>query len=592
MASGGVDSFSILCRDCNKVVEVYNGDVQSSMELHRKKMHSSPNKPRHDSRPVSRGREKYENIDKRDYETFSCPICKNNVKILKSNFKRGIQEHFETHNQVEVKPQSDDQLYTFSGIKNWIENSNMSEKSAETNSNQRKNNQRRHNVERNTLILPPDIRSQRGYVVERGDNFFCNICSITFDPTNVAEHLKTKTHEDNVILFLKEKLPMHLQNSMEFISFYNSNLSCNLCRCKVFLNSFNPYETIFHIISHNSDKSHSSKRSKNEPNAPDDDASSLLKSLAEKYPLVNSSKHLIETCMEPQFKCKLCDKNIMYSDKENILAKNFTTHLNSSTHKKSEKAESVLKSFESLNINGQRNHKFIVANGAITCVACKIKTEADISKLIDHIQEVNQSKQSNHGPSFTGHSNQSVKSHQSDKSSDSRANQKGSFVRNFNKDHNTQSNANTANSRVKKPNIGHLLKTLQQEFGNIETIIQHSNGRITCIVCNCPIRPTENNIKMHLLEASHKENEQTKMRQSAKAALDLLGGNNPQNTVEQLFQSLPQIFQQDKPFIKDSPIDGYIVCSLCECVINPHYFSNHLVDENHLREKKKLFGSS
>uniref|UniRef100_A0A1B6KR73 U1-type domain-containing protein n=1 Tax=Graphocephala atropunctata TaxID=36148 RepID=A0A1B6KR73_9HEMI len=588
MASGGTGtgSFSVLCHECNMLVEVCNGDVQSSMELHCKRIHNSSNKQRQNVNQSLRGQERYKN---ENYDTFFCPLCKKNIEILKSNFTRGVSEHIKSHDQVEVKPQSDDQLYTFSGIKNWIDNSKISEKS-ESSKNHLKNNQRRQNLERNTVRLPLDLKQHRGYIVDQHQerNFFCNVCVVTFDSTNIVEHLKTKTHEDNVILLFKGKLPLHLQNTMEFISFYNSNLSCNLCRCKVNLNSFNLYETIFNIISHNSDISHSSKR-QNEPSSQNNIASSLMQYLSDNYPVIRDSKHLIETNMEPQFKCMLCDKSIIYSDKVDILAKNCLTHLNSSVHKKSEKAASILKSIESLNI-GQGNHKFIVSNGNITCVTCKFKLETDINKVLHHINEVAQFKQrGNQSCNFNDESNQSIKSYQSDGSSNPVAIQrpvvKGPITGN-----NIQSNPNTVSPKVNKPNYRQLLKSLQQEFGNIKTlIVQNSRGEIQCTVCNCSVPPTTASIRVHLLGAPH----QNKIQQMADTAVNpKSGGDHTKlNTrVESLFQSLPQKFQQDKHFIRDSPIDGYIVCSICDCVINPYYIRDHLVDENHLCEKKKMFG--
>jgi len=503
-------------------------------------------------------------------KTFTCPVCKKRVD-LSDDVNKSILEHFETHSQTSRVSEADNDLYTFNGIRDWMKQSEGSDR----NNRKFKSNFRDGKFKQNPSAQSFGFKQHEGYIQSTGGRFACNICNAPLDSKkSVEEHIKTKTHEDNIILDLKNKFPVHLQCNMDFISFYNSTLSCNLCRYRIQSNSLNSFETIVHIISHNSEKMHSSKRSNKDGEEPlADVADTTLKLLLEKHPRIRDNKHLLASSMEPKYKCVLCDKNILYDAKENKLAKNFLAHLESSLHKKAVKAVGVLQSFEAMHIKIDPGHKFIISNGCITCIPCKCNMDSEVNELLAHIQ----------GKSKVNADNYDHKSQASSSGSKT--------ARTFTKPQTSNNPQLKTQKEWKRDttsnvNVQKLLKPLFREFGHISCISEQKD-QVSCLICECIIPPTTQNIEMHMRGASHKKKCEEQIRDNTNNYNSISDNSQYHNLrkddfIEELFKSLPYMFEGDKQHIKRCQINGYISCSLCNnCIINPHYLKSHLLDESH-----------
>lgn len=227
-----------------------------------------------------------------------------------------------------------------------------------------------------------------------GGQIYCKVCSVNIDSIlELSEHLQTKSHEDSIIMLIKGNLPPSLHKNMEFITFYDSNLYCNLCKCNISWSSENPFRTIVDIIAHNESSDHLNKKSKNVKLVPsashnNDESVIVLKALAAVDSLMGENSNLIDYKVQPSFQCKLCLKTIDFEDNEKQMLINFSLHLNSEGHKKCFKTYLVFKSFQESHMpKGESEHCLSVVKDRIFCSCSSRSLNPTVESLLAHVSE-------------------------------------------------------------------------------------------------------------------------------------------------------------------------------------------------------------
>lgn len=473
----------ITCPECSQQILILKGDIQYSLNLHMQSHKSLESIDQDIARQLS-GARFGPNVQRNVQSNYACPECNEIVQVYDNDVKRSLDLHARKHqNSSGMRTRGDDQSSTSSG-------------------RSRNSNRNQHFVKNNTVTksegkdvlastfnqMQPGLKAHRGFVFENDSGeVVCRLCNLKIDSlSNIAHHLVTKSHEDNTIAFIKSKLPYQLQETMEFVSFYGSNLCCNLCGCKIHLSSLNVSETIMNIIAHNAGQQHANKRGSKEPLDRAKEGMKKLNFLASQDSLINNNKHMISCEMQPQFKCKLCDKHITFDQNDQFLLKNFTAHLSSNGHNKCVRATSVLTTFKStFKLKGGK-HNLVITKGSITCTVCNISMEPTMETLAVHVKEVD---------SFTN----------IDWPDDLSAsiNSLG-----FNSPQQTlnmkEQNNETANNKVSKLNA--LLKCMPPPYRNVNYVVESSLGQATCLICNCVIPSTFYNLKTHLTGNNHMKN--------------------------------------------------------------------------------------
>ncbi|XP_054265047.1 uncharacterized protein LOC128987948 isoform X1 [Macrosteles quadrilineatus] len=219
-----------------------------------------------------------------------CPECEELVQILNNNFEYSMKLHKKSHPTIKVEMPlkfekigndsyekidvaSNDAIYTLQPLvqKQQCEVDNISHSPFST-VGYLCGNQPGTIVRKPSLInLLEAILPSMPDCVKVHINFFseteysraiCSVCKITIDPISyIPHHIKTKLHEDNIINTLKTLLPLKSKDQMKFVSFYNSNLYCNLCECKIILCSSDLHQSVNNIFTHNAEQSHSNHES-------------------------------------------------------------------------------------------------------------------------------------------------------------------------------------------------------------------------------------------------------------------------------------------------------------------------------------------
>ncbi|XP_054265187.1 uncharacterized protein LOC128988037 isoform X2 [Macrosteles quadrilineatus] len=343
------------CPECGKQIEVLNGDFEFSMNLH-KQSHIS-------LEAINRSLEcPEENV----YNTSlpkakRCDQCNKDIEIINNDIILSFQLHVQNHK--------------------ILKNSNIEK----DNSKEPKGRKEISFIIKNIFHNMPSLQAHESFISEKDCKAFCNPCGLTIEPvgvSSVALHLKTKLHEDNTIFVIKTLIPSELQDQMNFISFYDSTLVCNLCSCKINLCSNNLHKTVVDIVAHNASQTHARMKSNiGQANK----AVVILQTLALTDPLVKENMNIIESKMSPYYLCKLCDEAILYSENNVELLDCFKSHLNSPRHKRALEAVSLLKQWNALNIDGNKNHKFVVAGQTIHCLSCSVTVESNIDNLHSHV---------------------------------------------------------------------------------------------------------------------------------------------------------------------------------------------------------------
>ncbi|XP_054265185.1 uncharacterized protein LOC128988037 isoform X1 [Macrosteles quadrilineatus] len=221
-----------------------------------------------------------------------CPECEELVQILNNNFEYSMKLHKKSHPTIkvemplkfekignnsneEIEVSSNDGIYTLKPLvqKQQCEVDNiLSHSSFSTVGDLFGNHQPRTTARKPSLInLLETILPSMPDCVKVHIHFFseteysraiCSVCKITVDPISyIPQHIKTKLHEDNIINTLKTLLPLKSKDQMKFVSFYNSNLYCNLCECKIILCSSDLHQSVNNIFTHNAEQSHSNHAS-------------------------------------------------------------------------------------------------------------------------------------------------------------------------------------------------------------------------------------------------------------------------------------------------------------------------------------------
>lgn len=226
-----------------------------------------------------------------------------------------------------------------------------------------------------------------------GGQIYCKVCLVNIDSIlELSEHLQTKSHEDSIILLIKGNLPPSLHKHMEFITFYDSNLYCNLCKCNIIWSSENPFRTIVDIISHNESSDHLNKKTKNVKLASgphkNDESVMVLNALAAVKSLMGEHSNLIDYKVQPSFQCKLCLKVIDFEENEKQMLINLSFHLNSEGHKKCFKTYLVYKSFQESHMsNGKSEHSLSVMKDRIFCSCSSRSLNPTVESLLAHVNE-------------------------------------------------------------------------------------------------------------------------------------------------------------------------------------------------------------
>lgn len=349
-------------------------------------------------------------------------------------------------------------------------------------------------------IISENYENQKDFITFNKNSFFCQICSLDIDTMmSLTNHLKTRKHEDNVIVFLKNKLPPHLENMMEFVSFCKSELCCNLCQETINM-YLNPHETLLNIISHNTDVTHASLRaSHNEHSHPHN----LLNTLSEINPEIMENLPFVDKKIIPQFKCKLCSKNITYNENVELLEKHFISHFKSLGHVKNQKAVEALNLFDEMSITGKE--KFVVANGNILCTVCNDLVETDVDKLILHVKGVEHGSHSLAEPKLFSVVDVKI---EDNGGKESEVSAKKSFVfetQDIKKKKTESEEKFNPDTKLKK-----LMSTLPSDLSQIDYMIENDKGSVTCLICNCVVPPCKNNLLIHLKGNHHQRKVESK----------------------------------------------------------------------------------
>lgn len=473
----------ITCPECSQQILILKGDIQYSLNLHMQSHKSIESIDQDIARQLS-GARFGPNVQRNFQSNYSCPECNEIIEVFDNDVKRSLELHARKHQHSSgMRTRGDDQSSTSSGRSR---NSNRNQNYVKNNTGTKFEGMDVLAITFNQML--PGLKAHRGFVSENeSGEIVCGLCNFKIDSFgDIAHHLVTKSHEDNTITFIKSKLPHQLQQTMEFVSFYGSNLCCNLCGCKINLNSVNVSQTIMNIIAHNAGQQHANKRGSKEPLDCAKEGMRKLNFLASQDSLINNNKHMISCEMQPLFKCKLCDKHITFDQNDQFLLKNFTAHLSSNGHNKCVRATSVLTTFKStFKLNGGK-HNLVIAKGSITCTECNISMEPTMETLAAHVKEVD---------SFTNidwPDNLSASINNLDFNSPQQT---------FNM---KEQNNETADNKVSTLNA--LLKCMPVPYTNVNYVVESSQGQLTCLICNCVIPSTFYNLKTHLTGNNHKKN--------------------------------------------------------------------------------------
>lgn len=288
-----------------------------------------------------------------------------------------------------------DFIKSYGGSGDYDFDSRLSEKNIFTDHENKNKLQTSKGYNLNSFFEQSHTRSlvcHKGFISELdAGKILCKVCSVNMDSVlELSEHFQTKSHEDSIIVLIKGNLPPSLLKNMEFITFYDSNLYCNLCKCNISWSSENPFKTIVDIIAHNESNDHLSKKTNNiKPNLQNnDDPLIVLQNLAAVDSMLCESVNLIDYKVQPLFKCKICQKVIEYEENQSQMLINFSLHLNSEGHKKSYKTYLVLKSFEeSHETKGESKHKLSVLKDKIFCSCSSRSINPTVECLLAHVNE-------------------------------------------------------------------------------------------------------------------------------------------------------------------------------------------------------------
>jgi len=519
MASGKI--WTNICPECGRQVDIINGDFEFSMKLHRQS-HKSLDYVNAIDRNLNLSTEKMDNSTKLNMNY--CHDCKGNFEIINNDLSLSFQLHAQHHKSDNTDSLSD--------------HSSTSNKSKGTKKDQTQP------VVTNILdaifhTMPTGLKAHRGFISEQGcSKAICNLCDITIEPIfRASDHLKTKLHEDNAIAALKSILSSELHDQMEFISFYGSNLCCNLCRSKIDLCSENLHKTAVNIFVHNAGKGHSSKKMTSKDRNQSNETSVILKSLALLNPLINENQNFIDHKMTPHFKCQPCEKQIAYSENQKDMVNNFTSHFSSQGHTKYLSALALLTKWNTLNISGKENHNFIVAKQKIYCTVCAVEVEMNLDQLLTHVRRNSAlygPVQSEFVPGMKAMNVPHVQTPYSYPSNEVNMGSKPEYVTKMQSEFvpgMKVTNLPHVQTPYSFPNKGmnmgckseeyasnmsqdkktqdpsakfrRLVQTLPLQFRNM--ITENKKGEAVCTVCKCIIPATTYNVTTHLNGGSHKK---------------------------------------------------------------------------------------
>lgn len=415
-------------------------------------------------------------------------------------------------------------------------------------------------------IISENYQNQKGFITFKKNSFFCQICSLDLDTMiSLTNHLKTRKHEDNVIEFLKNKLPAHLEYMMEFVSFCKSDLCCNLCQETIEM-CLNPHETLLNIIAHNTDVTHASLRASHDGHSL---THNLLNTLSETHPEIMENLQFVDKKIIPQFKCKLCSKNIIYNENVDLLEKHFISHFKSLGHIKNLKAVETLKLFDEVTITGKE--KFVVNNGNILCTVCNDQVETDVEKLILHVKGVEHASQQCYSKT---HSLAELKLSsvldlkiEDNGGKESEVSAKKSFV--FETEESKKKKIESEEKFNPDTKLNRLISTLPSDLRQLDYLIENDKGSVTCLICNCVVPPCKNNLLIHLNGNHHQRKVESKkvskLEDSKNQKTSQTENKEPSQTPysELLLKSIPEKLGKKNYIVTNNR--GSLECLVCKC---------------------------
>lgn len=413
-------------------------------------------------------------------------------------------------------------------------------------------------------IISENYENQKGFITFNKNSFFCEICSLDLDTMiSLTNHLKTRKHEDNVIVFLKNKLPAHLEHMMEFVSFCKSDLCCNLCQETINM-CLNPHQTLLNIIAHNTDVTHANLRASHDEHSL---AHNLLNTLSETHPEIMDNLHFVDKKIIPQFKCKLCSKNIIYNEHVDLLEKHFISHFKSLGHVKNLKAIEALKLFDEVSITGKE--KFVVKNGNILCTVCNDPIETDVEKLILHVKGVEHTSQQclTHSLAELKLSSVLDVKIENNGGEKSEVSAKKSFV--FETEEIKKKKLVSEEKVNPDTKLNRLISTLPSDLRQIDYLIENDKGSVTCLICNCVVPPCKNNLLNHLKGNHHQRKVESKkvskLEDTKNQSTGQTESREPSHTLYSKFslKSMPEKLGNINYIITNNT--GGLECLVCKC---------------------------
>ncbi|KAG8331668.1 hypothetical protein J6590_037134 [Homalodisca vitripennis] len=561
---------SSMCPECGKPVEIFNGDVKFSVELHRQSHKSletiSQDMAAAQLKPKTRKKYK-ENI---------CSECNEHFDILNNDLTLSYQLHAQKHKThvagnylKNVKG-----MHFASGSNKVSDSENRLSKKIKIKIGSSEKNQVPQSERISVLdalfeVMPSDLQDHKGFISNSDINeVFCIVCKVRIGSiVKVTKHLKTRLHEDQIINSLKEKLPENSCQVMEFVTFHRSKLSCNFCRCEITMNPCNPHETIVNIVSHNATEKH--QRQIAASGTCSSEALVTVNTYALMNPLIHKNKDLIEYTAVHKFKCNLCNKNINYNKNVSKFMESFICHFESVGHKKLE-AISAVELFGKLHIVDETRHKFIASKGSILCIICNCSVDVNIQKLFLHTKENAKNELKNSIESLSKMSSvmEVALNNSHMRCTDLTGNSAKTCI-DFCPSHPVEIQPGVAtNNRIIKTSLTPLPDYLKRI--NIDCLIENDQGEIMCLDCSCAIPSNLYNIESHLLSKNHmKRSKKNESSQTQNYNLNLDGGVS-----KTLKDNASLIKHSFKYFFKFN--DKY-KCNICDGIID------QTSDENSLR---------
>lgn len=588
----------IFCQECCRYVDILHNDVRYSTFTHIGTHRPLRMIDQEVNGQVIITRARADNKTQKG-SNFCCPICNENIVVFGSDISFCLRQHAQTHStqRAFVPPPRSEDLSSNSSNRSKAKStkSNPNNKANITN-NKIRNVPKTQNIPQmgpqlhservatqnlNTIFKLMPLRTHRGLKNQRGfllqvserDVYckICNNCKIEPFRNQVEEHLKSKRHEDNIIVNIKNNLPPHLQDEINSLSIHYSNLSCKNCKCKIDLDSYDIKRTIQNITEHSSSPSHLNQN----PKVESIEAGNILKSLAYLDKTIGENKMYIEAKMQPLFKCTLCNKHIEFDSNQSVLMKNFNSHLNSSSHNKCVLANAFLEVFRKTFSQEMENHNLVIHKNSIFCFNCKCTVETSFEKLVMHVKGINNLAQINNSVELIARLENFSVQEPSESTKEQSVEEPNSQV---------QQNPPKGNRFEKE--LHALLKTLPKPFKNITYIVKNQPYKVRCLFCKCNVAANTNQLKLHLRESPHPTSDQVNTLPTPppppSPPTDKVKKDNSMD-LQILLNSLPSKFGVLEYIVESG--NGQVTCLVCNCIIpaTTVNLQGHLEGSKHIK---------